>query len=53
MNEVGPHALWAELISRRAAVYGVVADEAALVDLLAAGQRRLAEVFAGGGVRQA
>ncbi len=47
------HALWAELISRRAAVYGVVADEAALVDLLAAGQRRLAEVFAGGEVRQA
>ncbi|HYO36258.1 MAG TPA: HpcH/HpaI aldolase/citrate lyase family protein [Geodermatophilus sp.] len=53
MNEVGPHALWAELISRRAAVYGVVADEAALVDLLAAGRRRLAEVFAGGEVRRA
>lgn len=53
MNETGPHALWAELISRRAAVYGVVADEAALVDLLAAGQRRLAEVFAGSEARQA
>jgi citrate lyase beta subunit len=46
MNELGPHALWAELISRRAAVYGVVADESALVDLLAAGQRQVARVFA-------
>ncbi len=53
MNEIGPHALWAELISRRAAVYGVVADEAALVDLLSTGQRRLAEVFAGGEARRA
>jgi citrate lyase beta subunit len=53
MNEIGPHALWAELISRRAAVYGVVADEAALVDLLAAGQRRLTEVFAAGEARRA
>jgi citrate lyase beta subunit len=53
MNEIGPHALWAELISRRAAVYGVVADEAALVDLLAAGQRRLGEVFVRGEARRA
>lgn len=53
MNEIGPHALWAELISRRAAVYGVVADEAALVELLAAGSRRLAEVFAAGEARRA
>ncbi|SFT53733.1 Citrate lyase beta subunit [Geodermatophilus amargosae] len=53
MNEIGPHALWAELISRRAAVYGVVADEAALVDLLSTGQRRLAEVFAGGQAQRA
>jgi citrate lyase beta subunit len=52
MNEIGPHALWAELVSRRAAVYGVVADEAALVDLLAAGRRRLAEVFAAGEARR-
>ncbi|MBM7808547.1 citrate lyase beta subunit [Geodermatophilus bullaregiensis] len=53
MNEIGPHALWAELVSRRAAVYGVVADEAALVELLAIGQRRLAEVFAVGEARRA
>ncbi|MGY1652161.1 HpcH/HpaI aldolase/citrate lyase family protein [Geodermatophilus sp. SYSU D01119] len=53
MNEIGPHALWAELISRRAAVYGVVADEAALVELLAAGSRRLAEVFGARGARRA
>ncbi|SHG37182.1 HpcH/HpaI aldolase/citrate lyase family protein [Geodermatophilus nigrescens] len=53
MNEIGPHALWAELISRRAAVYGVVADEAALVELLAASSRRLAEVFAAGEARRA
>ena len=53
MNEIGPHALWAELISRRAAVYGVVADEAALVELLSAGRRRLAEVFAAGEARRA
>ncbi|MGY1670015.1 HpcH/HpaI aldolase/citrate lyase family protein [Geodermatophilus sp. SYSU D00710] len=53
MNEIGPHALWAELISRRAAVYGVVADEAALVDLLSAGERRLAEVFGGNEVHRA
>jgi citrate lyase beta subunit len=46
MNEVGPHALWAELISRRAAVYGVVADQFALVDLLGAGQRQVQRVFA-------
>ncbi|PWW23710.1 citrate lyase beta subunit [Geodermatophilus normandii] len=53
MNEIGPHALWAELISRRAAVFGVVADEAALVDLLSTGQRRLADVFAGGEAQRA
>jgi citrate lyase beta subunit len=46
MNESGPHALWAELVSRRAAVYGVVADESALVELLGAGQRQVARVFA-------
>ncbi|MFW3172018.1 HpcH/HpaI aldolase/citrate lyase family protein [Geodermatophilus sp. CPCC 206100] len=46
MNELGPHALWAELISRRAAVFGVVADESALVELLGAGQRQVARVFA-------
>ncbi|RFU19291.1 HpcH/HpaI aldolase/citrate lyase family protein [Geodermatophilus marinus] len=53
MNEMGPHALWAELVSRRAAVYGVVADQSALVDLLAAGQRRLATVFPGPAVQPA
>jgi citrate lyase beta subunit len=46
MNELGPHALWAELISRRAAVYGVVAEESSLVDLLSAGQRQVGRVFA-------
>jgi citrate lyase beta subunit len=38
MNEMGPHALWAEQITARAAVYGVLASEHALVDLLMAGQ---------------
>lgn len=38
MNEMGPHALWAEQITARAAVYGVLASEQALVDLLLAGQ---------------
>jgi citrate lyase beta subunit len=45
MNEMGPHALWAEMITRRAAIYGVLDDQAALVHLLAAGQHAYAAVY--------
>jgi len=38
MLEFGPHALWAERVSQRAAVYGVLADDRALVELLVAGR---------------
>jgi len=38
MLEFGPHALWAEQVSARAAVYGVLAEREALVELLAAGR---------------
>lgn len=46
MNEMGPHALWAEQICVRAAAYGVLANTAALVDLLAAGQRAVVTEYA-------
>lgn len=46
MNEMGPHALWAEQICARAAVYGVLADQSALVDLLALGQRAVTDEYA-------
>jgi len=39
MLEFGPHALWAEQVCERAAVYGVLADDTALVELLAAGRQ--------------
>lgn len=45
MNEMGPHALWAEQITARAAVYGVLASDEALVDLLKAGQAAVAETY--------
>lgn len=38
MLEFGPHALWAEQVSARAALYGVLAEPGALVELLAAGR---------------
>lgn len=38
MLEFGPHARWAEQVSARAAVYGVLAERGALVELLAAGR---------------
>lgn len=45
MNEVGPHGRWADQLLARAAVYGVLADDASLVDLLAIGQRVAADEF--------
>lgn len=33
MNEIGPHRAWAERISRRAAAYGVIANEASYFEL--------------------
>ncbi|HWU20869.1 MAG TPA: HpcH/HpaI aldolase/citrate lyase family protein [Nocardioides sp.] len=48
MNEVGPHMQWADQVMARAAVYGVLADDAALVELLAAGRRAAESVYAGG-----
>ena len=37
MNELGPHALWAEQVHARAAVYGVLAEPDGVVALLDAG----------------
>lgn len=39
MNELGPHALWAEQVHARAAVYGVLAEPDGVVALLDAGWR--------------
>lgn len=39
MNELGPHALWAEQVVARAAVYGVLAQPDGVVALLDAGWR--------------
>jgi citrate lyase beta subunit len=39
MNELGPHALWAEQVSARAAVYGVLAEPDGVVALLDHGWR--------------
>lgn len=39
MNELGPHALWAEQVVGRAAVYGVLAEPDGVVALLDAGWR--------------
>ncbi|GAA4804895.1 HpcH/HpaI aldolase/citrate lyase family protein [Nocardioides caeni] len=45
MNEIGPHSHWAEQLLARAAVYGVLAEDAALVDLLSLGQRAAKRTF--------
>jgi citrate lyase beta subunit len=45
MNESGPHSLWADQIVARAAIYGVVTDDAALIELLAIGQRVVEETW--------
>lgn len=39
MNEIGPHALWAEQVASRAAIYGVLAETDGVVALLDAGWR--------------
>jgi citrate lyase beta subunit len=39
MNETGPHALWAEQVTARAAVFGVLADPDGVIGLLDAGWR--------------
>lgn len=45
MNEVGPHARWADQVLARAQVYGVLAEDAALVELLSIGQRVATTAF--------
>ncbi len=45
MNESGPHRLWADQIAARSAAYGVLADDAALIELLSIGQRVVEEVY--------
>ena len=39
MNELGPHALWAEQVTARAAIYGVLAEPDGVVALLDTGWR--------------
>ncbi|KRB75787.1 hypothetical protein ASE01_12030 [Nocardioides sp. Root190] len=45
MNEVGPHARWADQVLARSKVYGVLAEDTALVDLLSIGQRVATNAF--------
>ncbi|WP_275693525.1 HpcH/HpaI aldolase/citrate lyase family protein [Nocardioides sp. TF02-7] len=45
MNELGPHALWAEQVLARATAFGVVREGASLVELLALGQRAVAAEY--------
>ena len=45
MNELGPHALWAEQVAARAAVYGVLAEPDGVVALLDAGWRAAQAVY--------
>jgi len=46
MNELGPHALWAEQVTARAAVYGVLAEPDGVVALLDAGWRAAQAAYA-------
>ena len=46
MNELGPHALWAEQVLARAAVYGVLAEPDGVVALLDAGWRAAQAAYA-------
>ncbi len=48
MTEAGPHALWAELVLRRAAVYGVLAADDSVIELIAAGRAAVARAFPAG-----
>lgn len=45
MNELGPHALWAEQVSARAAVFGVLAEPDGVVNLLDHGWRAAQAVY--------
>ncbi len=45
MNELGPHALWAEQVTARAAVYGVLGEPDGVVALLDAGWRAAQAVY--------
>lgn len=46
MNEMGPHGLWAEQVVARAGVYGVLAQQDSVIDLLEHGRRAAEEAFA-------
>lgn len=46
MNELGPHALWAEQVLARASVYGVLAEPDGVVALLDAGWRAAQAAYA-------
>ncbi len=48
MNELGPHALWAEQVAARAAVYGVLAEPDGVVQLLDAGWRAAQAAYGAG-----
>ena len=48
MNELGPHALWAEQVAARAGVYGVLADPAGVGALVEAGVRVARAVYGSG-----
>ncbi len=46
MNEIGPHALWAEQVAARASVFGVLAEGDGVVELLDAGWRAAQTAYA-------
>ncbi len=48
MNELGPHALWAEQVAARAGVYGVLADPGGVGALVEAGARVVRAVYGTG-----
>jgi len=45
MNELGPHGLWAEQVTARAAVYGVLAEPDGVAALLEAGYRAAQQAY--------
>ncbi len=46
MNEMGPHGLWAEQVVARAGVYGVLAQQDSVIDLLEHGRRAAEKAYA-------
>jgi len=46
MNEMGPHALWADLVMQRATAYGVLSQPSAVIELLQRGRTVATALYA-------